>query len=456
MTDSAALAAHAAIPIADPAQPARLRRVLLVAYHFPPEPAAGSLRPSYLARYLPQFGWEATVLTKRGNGSDNSTSAAMLTAGDLFERYMRAPNKASAGELNASEGTPTNSAHGARSAVRDFVKSVLFFPDRASGWIPGAIATGLDATRREHFDAVLSTGPPQSAHLVAYAVARMRHLAWIADFRDLWYANPYAATKGKTRTAIERWLEAVLRRRASAITAVHADLINQQERVYGRSFSEVIPAAYDPAEWEALDDPEAIGFRLCYAGTLYEGRRRFDILLDAIATLRALSHPAGLAARIDYYGPESALAKTLAAERGLGDVVECHGNVAHGDVLPALRRAAVLLVLLDMRPETVPQLGSKIFEYIGARRPVLAIGPAGSAVQSFIAQHHIGWFATDEIEAQAALRAAYKAVTSGAARRMSAGIGKGIPTARDVASRFAALLDVVAGSGRRPTLYRPS
>jgi glycosyltransferase involved in cell wall biosynthesis len=238
-------------------------------------------------------------------------------------------------------------------------------------------------------------------------------------------------------------MEAALRRRASAITAVHHDLIARQERAYGRSFSEVIPAAYDPSEWLGLDDPEPLGFRLCYAGTLYEGRRRLDLLLDALGTLRAIGHPAGFAARVDYYGPDDALVRDLAAQRGRAEAVTCNGNIPHADVLPALRQAAVLLILLDMRVETVSELGSKIFEYIGAKRPVLAIGPAGSAVQHFILRHRIGWFAADEIEAQAAIRAAYKAVISGSARRMTNGVSETIPTARDVAARFAALLDSI-------------
>ncbi|HYK66082.1 MAG TPA: glycosyltransferase [Patescibacteria group bacterium] len=440
MTDAAAFARRETAP---EHATSNGRRILIVAYHFPPEPAAGSLRPSYLARYLPQFGWEPTVLTKAGNGLD----AATIAAPDILERHKYE---------HSQKAIPREGRRGFSSRLRDLAKSMMFFPDRAAGWIPGAIATGLRAARCRRFDAVLSTGPPHSAHIVAFAIAQLQRIAWIADYRDLWHASPYGTVKGELRKSFERRIEAMLRRCAAAITAVDHELIMQQERVYGTSFAEVIPAAYDPAEWESVADPEPSGFRLCYAGTLYGGRRRLDLLLDAIASLRALAQPAGMAARVDYYGPDAALVQQLAEQRGLGDAVESHGHVGHADVLVALRRAAVLLIILDMRQATISRLGSKIFEYIGAKRPILAIGPTGSAVQHFIARHRIGWFASDAIEAQAALRAAYKAVANGSARRMSNGVGETILTARDVAARFAALLDVVTAGGQRRTLYRPA
>jgi glycosyltransferase involved in cell wall biosynthesis len=329
---------------------------------------------------------------------------------------------------------------------------VLLFPDRAAGWIPAAIVAALQATKQQRFDAVLSTSPPVSAHIVAYVIARARGLPWVADYRDLWHGNQYTR-KGRARAQLEFGLERILRRRANAITAVHHDLLVQQSRAFGHSFGDVIPAAFDPAEWQNVEDAPPAEFRLCYAGDLYEGRRRLDLVLSAIASLRAQRHPAGAAARVDFYGPDAALVQRLAASIGVSDAVSCHDRVERARILPALRQAAGLLVLLDMSPETAGELGSKLFECLAARRPVIAIGPEGGAVQAFLARHQVGWYATDLAGTEAAVRAAYNAFATGRARRTSNDVFKHISTARDVARRFAALLDTVANANESGALY---
>lgn len=424
-------------------EPARAKRVLIVSYHFPPEPAAGALRPSYLARYLPEFGWEPKVLTERSNGA----GGGVLTAPDAFKRLLRPRPRP---EVSGSPGL-SNRAGRRTKSLRGVARNLLLFPDRAAGWIPAGIVAALRATRRQRFDAVLSTSPPVSAHVVAYAVARVRGLPWIADYRDLWYGNLYAP-KGRARASLELWLERAIRRRANAITVVHNDLLAQQDRTFGPSFGEAIPAAFDPAEWEDVDDLPPAEFRLCYAGTLYEGRRRLDLLLSAISSLRTRCNPAGTAVRVDYYGPDAGLVQRLAASSGVSDAVSCHGIVERARVLRALRRSAALLVLLDMRPETAGELGSKLFECVAARRPVIAIGPDGGAVQAFLARHQIGWYATDLAGTEAAVQAAYEAFASGRVGRSSTGIGADIFTARDVACRFAVLLDTVTNANESGAL----
>jgi glycosyltransferase involved in cell wall biosynthesis len=431
-----------------PPEPAIRKRVLLIAYHYPPSPLAGALRPSFLARYLPLFGWEATVLTK-SRADPVEAAVAVETARDVFERFTRPRAGGARPPAPLVRSRPDNQLI---NRLKALAKSLLLFPDRAAGWIPGACARALEITRRQHFDAIISTSPPVSAHIVAGITALRRGLPWIADYRDLWNGNPYDP-KSATRERIELSIERALRGRASAITAVSRDLIDRQNRRFGTTFGETIPAAFDPAEWETIGDPTPTDFRLCYAGLLYDGRRRFDVLLSAIKQLRSEDDRAGLAARIDYYGPDEALVNQLLADLDLRDVVTCHGFVERQLVLPALRRSAVLLVLLDMDPHTISELGSKIFECVGARRHVIAIGPPGSAVQTLIEQHHLGWFASDVHSTATALRAAHQAFTAGRIAPPSGDLTNDITTAQEVARRFARLLDRVRNRGGALELY---
>jgi glycosyltransferase involved in cell wall biosynthesis len=424
-------------------------RVLLVSYHFPPEPAAGALRPSFLARYLPQFGWEATVLTT-GAARGVDGDAVVVPAPDLFERFMR--------PRAAADDVAPAAARAMRRLIRwpkELCKSLLLFPDRAAGWIPAAIARALEITRRQPFDAVLSQSPPVSAHIVACVAALRRGLPWVADYHDLWHGNPYVE-RGVLRARIEFELERWLRRHASEITAVSTDLLARQAHVFGETASEAIPAAFDPTEWDAVRDVRPKDFRLTYAGTLYEGRRRLDMLLSAIVRLRSEADPAGSAARVDYYGPDGPLVRRLAAERELSDVVVCHGITERRHVLPALRQSAALVVLSSMDPDTVSELGSKIFECVGARRPIIAIGPRGSAVQAFVERHALGWFAWDDHTTADAVRAAHARFAAGRFAPDSVGLTDDVITAQEVARRFARVLDRAVNSRGPLTLYFPA
>jgi glycosyltransferase involved in cell wall biosynthesis len=410
------------------------KRVLLVSYHFPPEPAAGALRPSFLARYLPRFGWEATVLTT-GVARGIDGEAVVVSAPDMLARFMR-PRAATDAISPASPSVLKRIIRW----PKELAKSLLLFPDRAAGWIPAAIARGLEITSRQSFDAVLSESPPVSAHVVACAVALRRGLPWVADYRDLWHGNPYVA-RGVVRARIEFEIERWLRRHMTEIIAVSPDLLAQQEQAFGATSSEAIPAAFDPTEWHDVQDATPSDFRFTYAGTLYDGRRRLDMLLSAIMRLRAEADPAGWAARVDYYGPDGSLVRRLAADRELSDVVTCHGVTERRQVLAALRQSAALVVLSNMDPDTAHELGSKIFECFGARRPVLAIGPHGSAVQGFIERHALGWFAWDDRTTVDAVRAAHARFAAGRTALEPAALTDGVSTAQDVAERFALVLN---------------
>jgi glycosyltransferase involved in cell wall biosynthesis len=429
-------------------QAAARKRVLLVAYHFPPEPAAGALRPSFLARYLPRFGWEATVLTN-GAARNDGDGGTIVAAPDLFERLLR-PRAALDGTAAAASAAP-----GTAQWAKELAKSLLLFPDRAAGWIPAAIARALAITRRHRFDAVISTSPPVSAHVVACAVALRRALPWIADYRDLWHGNPYVE-RGPVRARVELETERWLRRHASEITAVSRDLLSRQERVFGTAAGEAIPAAFDPAEWDLVENVRPKEFRLTYAGTLYEGRRRLDMLLSAIARLRSEADPAGFAARVDYYGPDEPLVRRLAADRDLSDVVTCHGVIERRRVLTALRRSAALIVLSSMDPATAAELGSKVFECVGARRSIIAIGPRGGVMQAFIVRHALGWFAWDDHTTVDAVRSAYAGFAAGHYAPDTVGSPDGIITAQEVARRFARVLDRSVKSAGPLSLYFPA
>lgn len=413
-----------------------MKRVLLVSYVFPPEPSPGALRPGYLAQYLPQFGWEATILTQ-STGTPPFPARVFTTGKSVtpFEERLRA-------SVTARSSDPNSPLRKRLRAVKD----LLLFPDATAPWVPAARKLGATLLREERFEAILSTALPATVHVVAEDLCRRSGLAWIADYRDPWAGNAYIR-RGPIRSALERTLERRLLRRAACITTISRPIAEHLAAFHGRQTIEVIPNGYDPIEWNAVAQAQPARFDLCYTGSMYDGKRSPDLLFEAIAQLRGRRDPAAQAARVHFFGPNSEGVAQSAARFGLTLQMRQHGVVPRPQAMFAQRSAAVLLLFLNMDERTASEMGSKYLEYAGAGRPILAFGPRSSVMRDFIERNRLGWFASDVDEAKTALRAAFARFS---AQQYEIHPPPGvIPTARELAGRFARILDIATAASTR-------
>jgi len=419
-----------------------MKRVLLVAYYFPPQPKAGALRPSYLAKHLAEFGWEPTVLTAEFPGEPDVPCRVVRV-----RQLGRSPKM----EFTSAPAQPRRQSRAERFA-RDLGRSIVYFPDDAVGWLWPARSAALALTAAERFDAVISTAPPPSAHFVGRAVSVARRIPWVADYRDLWSGPPgpyFDREFGPVRRAISYATERWLLRRASALTAPTEAHRTALAEYFRRPDARLVPNAADLSIWERVTAPPPKEFRFCYAGKLYPNLRTPDLIFAAVARLRAAADPAGMAARFDFYGEDPDLVARSAERFGLREIVGIHGEVDRMAALHAMRSSAVLLLLLntagDLDHIEIANPGSKILEYAGARRPILAVGSAGNAVEAIMRDSGLGIFAHDEAGCVEAIRSLYAAFAAGAYE--PATTEKWRPTSpRDLAAGFASVLDATSGA----------
>ncbi len=391
-----------------------MKRVLLVAYSFPPEPSAGSLRPGYLARYLPAFGWSATVLTH--TTAPPPFPADVVRAGSAKPAAVTFESRIREGLLKTPKNLPLR-------AIARTIRDSLLVPDVAVTWVPGAIAQGIRLLREQRFDAILTTAHPPSVHLVGWWLAKRTNIPWIADYRDAWTGNPYLR-RSKPRQMLEASLERMLIRRASAVSTV-SDAVAQELRAFHhRDTVSVIPNGYDAADWNQIEADTPSRFDLCFTGSMYDGKRSPDLLFEALAQMRADREPAGLDARVQFYGPNSEFVVERANAYGLGLVVRHHGIVSRAQAMRRQKLSAALLIFLNSDPKTASEMGSKYLEYIGSRRPLLAFGPSQSAMRTFLTGQDLGWFASTIKEAERCSASRLCGVPSGAIRNLA---GAGSP-----------------------------
>lgn len=415
-----------------------MKRVLLITHAFPPEPLPGALRPGYLARYLPEYGWQATVLTP--------ARERPAFPADIIEAGRAAP-PASSERIRAMlpKGGPVR-------AILRLLKETLIFPDELAGWIPPAVAAGLRVMRQQRFDAILTTALPTSTHVIGAVLSRSGGVPWLADYRDLWSGNPYMGW-GPVKSRVQKMAELLAMRRAAHLTTVSEPLARELRALHGKDVS-VIENAYDPSDWDEVPDEPPRGFDLVYTGTMYGGKRSPQLLFRALARLREERHPAA-AALIHFYGKNNDAALDEAKTFGLESQVRVHGMVPRSEALLAQRRSAAVLIFLSMDPATAKETGSKYLEYLGSRRPMLVFGPSGSVMRETISALNAGYFASETGEAERALRSLYEQYVSGR-YAVTADLSR-VQTAETLTAAFAGHLDAIARpAGAEQTFYRAS
>ena len=370
------------------------RRVLIVSFFYPPNPAVGGLRVSKFAEYLPEFGWEPTVLTARSTPGGPPQDGHVI-ATSYFAPLMKA--KARHASPRSGEGVgPAESAPGLQerleaagplgrrtyNALRHFAPlSSVRMPDSTMGWIPYAVAEGRRLIRSEQFDAIFSSAGPPSSHIVAARIQRRAGIPWTADFRDLW-ANNHWDSRVRPFRWLEERLERLVLKPARALTTVSPAWAERLEKLHGTP-AEVIYNGFDPKDYTAEPAPAGTGaeaFILTYVGSLYWPHQNPEPLFVALADLEKRSKTAldRVRFQLRFIGTAPRVIESLARRYAVESRVVILPRVPHPKSL-AYQKSSAALLYFGWHKATEGFIGAKLFEYLGAGRPLLAIGPSGGA-----------------------------------------------------------------------------
>jgi hypothetical protein len=339
-----------------------MKRVLIVAYYFPPLGGIGSVRTASVAEHLEQYGWRATVLAP-SNGA-YLRDETLSTTVDVIRTRSIELSRAGKQVLRAG-GTDTSEADvsGARAALKDIARRHLYFPDAQVGWVAPALFESRLRIGRGDFDAVFSSSFPISAHLIARRLHRRLRIPWVAEYRDPW-SEMLPPTSPLCERA--RRLEQRLAADASALVTVSPSWAEMFGRAWGRQV-EVIRNGHDGA---ASEGPQDARFTLAYLGTYYPETQDLSSLWSAVA-----EPDSGVEAIRLIGNPSPALTAEIEAA-GIGQLTEPSGFVPHDAALAELTRASVLIVAgpKDDRPVLRGHVVAKLSEYLATSKPILYVG----------------------------------------------------------------------------------
>ncbi len=344
------------------------RRALMIAFHYPPyQGSSGVLRTWNFSRYLPESNWTPYVLT--------------ATAG-AYESVSYA---------ESGMNIPTNT-HVTRAFARDAAR-LLSIRGRYPGWVArpdrwyltwyvSAVWNALALIRRHKLDLIWSTYPICSAHAIAKAVKQLTGLPWIADFRDSMTEVGYPADT-RLRAAYQRVERQTIECADQVVFTTPGTQAMYTQR-YGdpaRQKFTIIANGYDEDSFLGAEQRvrrAAAANRpalLLHSGVIYPSERDPRPFLRAVGQLKrsARINAQSLCVLLRATGHDDQIASWIAAE-DVGDIVQLRGTVPYSEALAEMLDADGLL--LFQAANSNHQVPAKLYEYLRAGRPILALTSA--------------------------------------------------------------------------------
>lgn len=331
-----------------------------------------------MCKYLPEYGIRPVVLTVDPNQATYPQRDVSLVddvaeglevihtpTSEWFGTYQKASGRK---EVPFSGFANESDKPGPRQKLARWVRGNFFLPDPRRGWNAHAVRKALQLIDERGIDTVVTTSPPHSTQLIGRALSKARGVRWIADFRDPWTDIYYYRQFYPTRLA--RALDAAMERRvleqADAVLVVSEEM----KRLFAAKVSApgsrfyVVPNGFDEADFPPYVPKHPSTFVLTYTGTL-AGAYPLDGLLEAVQSLQGQ-------VTLRFVGNrDEKTEKQLAAL----PFVQLEGPKPHALAIAAMQEASALLLVIPDIPKNEGILTGKIFEYLAAGPPILALGP---------------------------------------------------------------------------------
>ena len=385
-------------------------KVLLVSYAYATTPLhlfTGSQRAFSFVKYLTRLGFKMVVV------SHNDASNLSIEIDKFGERIYRFPDLICLLEklfakflsllnVNSSSSTPIKKTLKTKPTIR-WHKRFLYIPDRQIFWAARTVLAASSLHRNEQFDVILTTSPSESVHIVGYALKKMINIPWVADMRDGWMYEPFLEVRKKKgwRQGLEYALERFLLARADSVTTVtqplRDDLIKRLKFPKNKTF--LIPNGFDEEEHDISDESLARARRkfgnianrmlMLHMGRLSDARKDIDIAPFFQALRRLKASKPDLVKKLSLYlvgttqGPEIDLINQM----DLNDIVHFYPMVPKSEAIAMLKVADVLLLVTSVSQKSIAT--SKLFDYMAADKPVLALAK-GNAAARIVKETDIG------------------------------------------------------------------
>ena len=385
----------------------------MIAYHFPPENVMGALRPLGLAKYLPQFGWEPIVLIPQWSyGSRDDLKKSMniveVSPFDIFLYLRGKSHNQIKAEVKQNPSIPAKGKNLVRDYIQHQLKTVLAFPDRNNGWTRIAMRAADKILRENDIRCIFTTSSPWTTAVIGKKLKLRHKIPWVADFRDLWsqyHRYSYCALRHLIETQYEK---------NTLKYADHLVMVSEERAIKWRKLHQdkkisALTLGFDEDDFRNVPIAQRKDkFVLTYAGNIKE--KHFpEPLLKAIYELIRENRMDRRRVELNFWGVVPERVVEEAKNLGVTDMVHFHPLIPRGEVLKKSRESHVLVLLNWDSPDELGVHPGKLFEYLGARIPILSIGRFPTVVAKVLEQTGAGVHLTNFGKLKSYLNKAYDA-----------------------------------------------
>lgn len=381
-----------------------MKKVLVIAYYFPPSGGPGVQRVLKHVQYLPEFGWKPVVLTV-GNGDFPARDESLLQKipkdirvvrthiYEPYDLYRKFTGKDKSIALDVNNIKKEGQKRSVTESIAEIIRSTVFIPDARIGWMLTAVKAAKELIAEEGISMIYTSSPPYTCSLIGKAVKHATGLPWVAGFRDPWTDFLTTPKRWFLPKLIDKALEKSVFSHADAIESAWQGITDDALRKYPflnpAKFYHV-PNGFDSADFPQYQEQHNDVCTITYTGSMY-GRRNPASLFQAIELLLQQGQIQAQRFRLRFIGRMGAEVMDMIENTSFRDSIDIVPYLPHQDSIRALQQADVTLLIVDEAKESAEIVPGKVFEYIGVNKPILALAPRQGAAAQHMLDSKSGW-----------------------------------------------------------------
>lgn len=376
-----------------------MKKTLIVTYYWPPAGGPGVQRWLKFVKYLPEFNIEPIVFVPENPNYpiiDESLVKEVPESLKLLMLPISEPHKVAnliskdAAQTISKGIIPKQKNQSLIQRMLIYVRGNFFIPDTRKNWVKPSVKYLSQIISQQDIDTVITTGPPHSLHLIGMQLKADLNVRWIADFRDPWTTIGYhsklklnAASRQKHKQLEQKVLQS-----ADQVIVTSQVTANEFNEITTKPVS-VITNGYDH---EISGSPQLDSkFSISHIGTLLSERNPEE-LWKVLRDLSKENNTFRSMLQINLIGSVSQEVLFSLESFGLTEFLNLKGYVSHSAAISYQRSSQVLLLVEIDSEATRCIIPGKLFEYLVSGRPILAIGPENSDVETIISETNTGHY----------------------------------------------------------------
>jgi glycosyltransferase involved in cell wall biosynthesis len=361
-----------------------VKRVLIITYYWPPSGGAGVQRWLKFSKYLPEFGWQPVIYTpdnpdfsiKDESLLKDIPKKAEILQTKIWEPYSLYKSFSGKQSENANAGFFAGGKKSWKQRLSIFIRGNFFIPDPRVFWVKPSIKY-LENYLKEHpVDAIVSTGPPHSMHLIGLGVKKkFPHVKWIADFRDPWTDIDFYHELNLTSWADKKHkrLEAEVIKNADEVVTVSDNWAKDLEKNHHKNIN-VITNGFDEEDFINLPSINTSELIITHLGSINKDRNP-HVLWRALSELKIENSESINSIKIHFIGQLDESVLQSVKEFDLENYVVHTKYLTHNKAIEEASKSTALLLLVNNTPNLMGIVPGKLFEYLALKRFIINIGP---------------------------------------------------------------------------------